>query len=290
VPPASGYVRAVSQTSGYIAKAIRLDDGSIGTRLTYVVQMDPAGWIPSYIANAVALAQPMCVAAIRKLVESGRAHFQINPAAPRPVLAAPAHLAFLTPDELAAAASAAPADTLPPPPAPTAAAAAAAVPAAATALPPPVAVTAASAPPARVDYAAPGAMVAQPAGPGDVGALARTLHALTTASAAAAAQMQGVGLALDRLLQHHTAQQAHLGRIAAQLGSVAETERRLREAEGVWDARLQQLEGPLLDAEWLSAFRHLEWRAVAAIGAVLVLWPVLANLLWSVLRQRLRRQ
>ena len=56
-----GYVRGQLRASGY---HIKPNDGG-GCTVTYVVQVDPKGWIPTMVVNTVAVKQPL---------EIGRAH------------------------------------------------------------------------------------------------------------------------------------------------------------------------------------------------------------------------
>jgi len=71
VPLISGKVRAELLNSGFIIKPIVQVNGvtKYSCKVTYVVQFDPKGLIPSYIANKVAEYQPLRIAKIRSILK-----------------------------------------------------------------------------------------------------------------------------------------------------------------------------------------------------------------------------
>jgi len=64
-PPAPGFIRGELKATGSYVEPV--DDQTIS--LTYVVQLDPKGWIPPWVSNIVGDEQPMNVAAMRKYFE-----------------------------------------------------------------------------------------------------------------------------------------------------------------------------------------------------------------------------
>ena len=56
-----GYVRGEIDVSGYVIEP--LDNGKCSC--TYVVQLDPKGWVPTVVVNTVASKQPMVLAKLR---------------------------------------------------------------------------------------------------------------------------------------------------------------------------------------------------------------------------------
>jgi len=67
-PPAPGFVRGVVKNSGlYVEECGQGDRECI---VTYVVQLDPKGMIPSWVANIVAINQPLVVSQIRNAIEA----------------------------------------------------------------------------------------------------------------------------------------------------------------------------------------------------------------------------
>jgi hypothetical protein len=61
------YVRGRLAASGFHLTPVT--GASHMSVLTYVVQMDPAGWIPAALANKIAVRQPLNVSVIRSLFE-----------------------------------------------------------------------------------------------------------------------------------------------------------------------------------------------------------------------------
>jgi len=69
VPTVSGKVRAELLTSGFVIKPTKINGyREIGSLVTYVVQFDPKGWLPTFIANRIAEYQPLRIAKIRQLL------------------------------------------------------------------------------------------------------------------------------------------------------------------------------------------------------------------------------
>eukprot|EP01114_Cavostelium_apophysatum_P020386 TRINITY_DN6816_c0_g1_i1.p1 TRINITY_DN6816_c0_g1~~TRINITY_DN6816_c0_g1_i1.p1 ORF type:complete len:525 (-),score=97.59 TRINITY_DN6816_c0_g1_i1:283-1749(-) len=69
VPPVSGKVRAELHTSGFVIKPkISPYSSNVSSLVTYIVQFDPKGWIPTFITNKVAEYQPLRISKIRNIV------------------------------------------------------------------------------------------------------------------------------------------------------------------------------------------------------------------------------
>jgi len=64
-PPVQGFVRGELKATGSLVETV--DDQNVA--VTYVVQLDPKGWIPPWMSNTVGDEQPLNVAAMRKYFE-----------------------------------------------------------------------------------------------------------------------------------------------------------------------------------------------------------------------------
>jgi len=62
LPLDSNFVRAEVLESGYVLKPIKGEDGQDSTFVTYIVQLDPKGWIPTWAVNATATEQAKVLA------------------------------------------------------------------------------------------------------------------------------------------------------------------------------------------------------------------------------------
>lgn len=287
-PEVKGFVRGFTRTSGYILRKATLPDGSAGTQMMYIVQMNPGGWVPKKLAEQVAVNQPLCVARIRDLVESKQAYYQQHPGELRPVLAVPT--------------GGAKAEAIPPPSTSVTVAPVSAPRAAQPATIPAVA------PASAAVTAAPTSVVTVPVTPfetavvpvpsGPVAAvsdpsfatLSQTLVALASVSQTAAGHLQSALQAVDRLLALHEAQQQYSAQLTSLLLQTADIEARVRSAETSWDARLRKVEGPVMDFEWLSGLQRLDWRTLAGLAALFLVWPIVGNVLWSAVMRRFRRR
>jgi len=68
-PEREGYVRGKLKTSGFIVKPLdNDDDGTPRCMVTYLVQCNPMGWIPTLVVNTVNVEQGMCIHAIRNAI------------------------------------------------------------------------------------------------------------------------------------------------------------------------------------------------------------------------------
>jgi len=73
LPLDNDYVRAEVLESGYVLKPIKGEDGKDSTFVTYILQLDPKGWIPLWAVNATAGEQAKVLANMRNsLVEKYR--------------------------------------------------------------------------------------------------------------------------------------------------------------------------------------------------------------------------
>ncbi|KAL6046317.1 START domain containing protein [Balamuthia mandrillaris] len=69
IPEQEGFVRGELRCSGFVIKP--LPNGPKGeprSQLTYLVQLNPMGWIPGWVNNLVNQEQPLCIDSIRKAV------------------------------------------------------------------------------------------------------------------------------------------------------------------------------------------------------------------------------
>lgn len=315
-PEQRGIVRAHIRTSGFVIHDVTPSGSSKPvTKLTYIVQLDPGGWVPAYLANAVAINQPLCIAGIRETTEA-RAHLGKPPVTADPLFASgaaavgagsnekvatlSAHEAVAPPLELPSLASV---GALPTAVNPATAAAALVAPGQPdTALPvlrdhPMVSATAAAAAttPAAMPMTTTSVLVDQATAGGELQPyhMASAESSLVVVSATAqqiTGSLRSAALAADSLVQLFGTQQSHIQRMHALLAQYLEIEQRVRDAEHVWDQRLRRMEGPLMDVDWLRAWRNIDWRAAVALVAVLVGWPVIANLVWSLLRRWLTQR
>jgi len=80
VPLISGKVRAELLTSGFIIKPLVQVNGvtKYSCKVTYVVQFDPKGLIPSFLANKVAEYQPLRIAKIRSIMKRMNANIPME--------------------------------------------------------------------------------------------------------------------------------------------------------------------------------------------------------------------
>jgi hypothetical protein len=68
-PVKDGYVRAKLKASGFVIKPLENDDdGTPRCMVTYLVQCQPMGWIPTMIVNTVNIEQGMVIHAIRNAI------------------------------------------------------------------------------------------------------------------------------------------------------------------------------------------------------------------------------
>jgi hypothetical protein len=68
-PEISGFVRGELLTSGYIIEPV---DGTQQkeSKVTYIVQLDPKGWLPTSVVNSVAVDQPKTLASLRNFINT----------------------------------------------------------------------------------------------------------------------------------------------------------------------------------------------------------------------------
>jgi len=66
-PPQTGFVRGKLMVSGHYIRPL---EGGKGVAITYVVQLDPMGWIPSWVANLVSTEQPLVIAQMKDYFEN----------------------------------------------------------------------------------------------------------------------------------------------------------------------------------------------------------------------------
>eukprot|EP01115_Flamella_aegyptia_P014368 TRINITY_DN812_c0_g1_i1.p1 TRINITY_DN812_c0_g1~~TRINITY_DN812_c0_g1_i1.p1 ORF type:complete len:214 (+),score=65.86 TRINITY_DN812_c0_g1_i1:37-642(+) len=64
-PEQKGFVRGEIKASGYHFKPT----GDNSCKATYVVQIDPKGWIPTWLVNTVATKQPLILAKVKAVAE-----------------------------------------------------------------------------------------------------------------------------------------------------------------------------------------------------------------------------
>jgi len=69
VAPVSGVVRGKCINSGYMFVP-NADDTA--TTVTFVMQLDLGGWIPSGVVNMVMVEEPLCLGRAKKLIEEGK--------------------------------------------------------------------------------------------------------------------------------------------------------------------------------------------------------------------------
>jgi len=68
-PEKDGYVRGILGPSGFVVKPLDNDDeGKPRCMVTYMAQVNPMGWIPTLVANAVGVEQPMCIINIKNAI------------------------------------------------------------------------------------------------------------------------------------------------------------------------------------------------------------------------------
>jgi hypothetical protein len=68
-PEQEGFVRAILRNSGFVVKPIENDEnGKPRCKVTYVVSMNPMGWIPTWVVNMVNVAQPMCINTLKNAI------------------------------------------------------------------------------------------------------------------------------------------------------------------------------------------------------------------------------
>ena len=85
VPEVNGIVRAEMLTSGFAIRPCVSNNGLMimedfdsstvkfdSSFVTYVIQFDPKGWIPTFIANKVAEYQPLRISTIRNILQRER--------------------------------------------------------------------------------------------------------------------------------------------------------------------------------------------------------------------------
>uniref|UniRef100_A0A6B2LKP8 START domain-containing protein n=1 Tax=Arcella intermedia TaxID=1963864 RepID=A0A6B2LKP8_9EUKA len=64
LPETSDCVRGTLDASGFLVEPLSETE----CRLTYILQIDLKGWIPTYLSNMVNVYQPLCIIGIRKLL------------------------------------------------------------------------------------------------------------------------------------------------------------------------------------------------------------------------------
>jgi len=68
-PEKDGFVRGILGTSGFVVKPLDNEtDGKPRCMVTYLAQVNPMGWIPTMVANAVGIEQPMCIINIKNAI------------------------------------------------------------------------------------------------------------------------------------------------------------------------------------------------------------------------------
>eukprot|EP00211_Chloroparvula_japonica_P005931 CAMPEP_0119143776 /NCGR_PEP_ID=MMETSP1310-20130426/34820_1 /TAXON_ID=464262 /ORGANISM="Genus nov. species nov., Strain RCC2339" /LENGTH=357 /DNA_ID=CAMNT_0007135439 /DNA_START=84 /DNA_END=1157 /DNA_ORIENTATION=+ len=68
-PPQEGYVRGTIYSSGFVIKPLPpKEDGTPQCKVWYTGTVDPAGWLPTYVANLVGSEQPMNLGKLRDLI------------------------------------------------------------------------------------------------------------------------------------------------------------------------------------------------------------------------------
>jgi hypothetical protein len=71
VPVVPGFVRAKLLTSGFIITPYRVTGrDKLMSLVTYIVQFDPKGWLPTFVANKLAEYHPLSIARIRSFLTS----------------------------------------------------------------------------------------------------------------------------------------------------------------------------------------------------------------------------
>jgi hypothetical protein len=69
VPERDGYVRGVLGPSGFVIKPLDNDEeGKPRCMVTYMASVNPMGWIPTMVVNAVGIEQPMCIINIKNAI------------------------------------------------------------------------------------------------------------------------------------------------------------------------------------------------------------------------------
>lgn len=69
VPPFRGHIRVDLKYAGFHIE--RFNNSPNYTRLTYVLEMDPRGWLPALDPNLITVGQPLCIKGVRELVTEG---------------------------------------------------------------------------------------------------------------------------------------------------------------------------------------------------------------------------
>jgi hypothetical protein len=69
VPEQDGFVRAILKSTGFVVKPLENDEnGKPRCQVTYIVQLNPMGWIPTMVVNIVNVAQPLCINTLKNAI------------------------------------------------------------------------------------------------------------------------------------------------------------------------------------------------------------------------------
>ena len=68
-PEKEGFVRAILKSSGFVVKPMENDEnGKPRCKVTYLVSLNPMGYIPTWLVNLVNVQQPMCINTLKNAI------------------------------------------------------------------------------------------------------------------------------------------------------------------------------------------------------------------------------
>eukprot|EP01089_Gocevia_fonbrunei_P018888 TRINITY_DN64_c0_g1_i1.p1 TRINITY_DN64_c0_g1~~TRINITY_DN64_c0_g1_i1.p1 ORF type:complete len:357 (-),score=101.81 TRINITY_DN64_c0_g1_i1:41-1111(-) len=69
MPDKEGFVRGHLSPTGFVVKPLaNAEDGTPRCEVTYIIQIDPSGWIPTWVVNLVNADQPNCINKLEDIV------------------------------------------------------------------------------------------------------------------------------------------------------------------------------------------------------------------------------
>jgi hypothetical protein len=70
IPVDDSFVRGVLKSSGFVIRPLENDPvtGKPRCEITYLVQLNPMGWIPTIVVNAVNVSQPLCINTLKNAI------------------------------------------------------------------------------------------------------------------------------------------------------------------------------------------------------------------------------
>jgi len=70
IPVEEGFVRGMLKSSGFVIKPLDNDPvtGKPRCEITYLVQLNPMGWIPTIVVNTVNVSQPLCINTLKNAI------------------------------------------------------------------------------------------------------------------------------------------------------------------------------------------------------------------------------